>query len=169
MQLELSGAEQASLEAAAAAERRVRVWRRYRAILLLAGGELGPAQVAVALGCARASVYGWAQAWRIAGLAGLQEAPRTGRPARLAGDGTAVLEQVLATDPQARGQHATGWTVPLLRAELAAAGHDVSERTIRRTLHRQGWRWKRPKYVLGRPDPAYAAKRGRSLPRRRPS
>jgi transposase len=163
MRLELSDAERASLEAAAAAERRVRIWRRYRAILLLAEGELGPEQVATALGCARSSVYGWAQTWRSHGLAGLQEAPRTGRPARLAGGGASTLEEVLATDPQSRGQHATGWTVPLLRAELAAAGYAVSERTIRRTLHRQGWRWKRPKYVLGRPDPAYEAKRGQSL------
>lgn len=169
MRLELSAAERASLEAAAAAERRVRVWRRYRAILLLAEADLGPEQVAAALGCARASVYGWAQAWRSRGHAGLQEAPRPGRPARLAGEGTAALEHVLATDPQTRGQHATGWTVPLLRAELVAAGYDVSERTIRRTLHRQGWRWKRPKYVLGRPDPDYTAKRGRSLTRRTPS
>ena len=80
-----------------------------------------------------------------------------------------MLEQVLATDPHACGQHATGWTVPLLRSELAAAGYAVSARTIRRTLHRQGWRWKRPKYVLGRPDPDYAPKKMRSLPRRRPS
>ncbi len=35
------------------------------------------------------------------------------------------------------------------------------ERTVRRTLHRLGWRWKRPKYVLGRPDPAYAEKKSR--------
>ena len=169
MQLALSAVERTSLEAAATAERRVRVWRRYRAILLLAEGEVGPEQVAAALGCARASVYGWAQTWRSHGLTGLQEAPRTGRPAKLAGEGTAALEQVLATDPQACGQRATGWTVPLLRAELAAAGYAVSERTVRRTLHRQGWRWKRPKYVLGRPDPAYEEKRGRSWPRRGPS
>jgi hypothetical protein len=25
-------------------------------------------------------------------------------------------------------------------------------------LHRLGYRWKRPQYVLGRPDPAYAEK-----------
>jgi transposase len=167
MRLDLSEAERTRLEAAAAAERRVRVWRRYRALLLLAEGELGPEQVAAALGCARASVYGWVQAWRRQGVAGLQEAPRTGRPPRLAGAGTAALEQVLATDPQACGQHATGWTVPLLRSELAAAGYAVSARTVRRTLHRQGWRWKRPKYVLGRPDPAYAEKRGPSLPKLR--
>jgi transposase len=50
----------------------------------------------------------------------------------------------------------------MLRDELAAADYVVSERTIRRTLHQLGWRWKRPKYVLGRPDPAYDEKRGRS-------
>jgi transposase len=167
MRLELDEAERATLEAAAAGERRVRVWRRYRAILLLT--ELGPEEVTTVLSCARSSVYGWARAWRSGGVASLQEAPRAGRPARLAGDGTAALEQVLTSDPQARGQHATGWTVPLLRSALAAAGYVVSERTVRRTLHRQGWRWKRPKYVLGRPDPDYAAKRGRSSSVPRPS
>ena len=39
----------------------------------------------------------------------------------------------------------------MLQDELAAAGHAVSARTIHRALHRLGWRWKRPKYVLGRP------------------
>jgi transposase len=73
-----------------------------------------------------------------------------------------LLEELLAADPQAHGRHATGWTVPLLRTELAAAGIVAGERTIRRALHRLGWRWKRPKFVLGRPDPAYAEKKGRS-------
>ena len=59
------------------------------------------------------------------------------------------------------GYAATDWTVPLLRTELSRRGHVLSERALRRTLHRLGWRWKRPKYVLGRPDPAYAAKKGR--------
>jgi transposase len=72
------------------------------------------------------------------------------------------LEALLAADPQARGHHATGWTVPLLRSELTAAGIVAEERTIRRALHRLGWRWKRPKFVLGRPDPAYVEKRGPS-------
>ena len=79
-----------------------------------------------------------------------------GRAAAAAARRRAAL---LAADPQARGHLATGWTVPLLRAELAAAGHAASERTVRRTLRRLGWRWKRPKYVLGRPDPAYAEKK----------
>ena len=78
------------------------------------------------------------------------------------------MTELLRQDPQARGWHATGWTVPLVRTELERAGYPAAERTIRRTLHRLGWHWKRPKYVLGRPDPGYAEKKGRSwsAPRR---
>ena len=80
-----------------------------------------------------------------------------------------LLEDLLPGDPQARGYHATGWTVPMLRAELAGAGDAVGHRTIRRALHRLGWRWKRPKYVLGRPDPAYGEKKRPSRSGRRRS
>src|SRR5579875_1275196 len=48
---------------------------------------------------------------------------------------------------------------PLLRTQLGKQGWQASERTIRRTLRRLGWRWKRPKFVLGRPDPASAEKK----------
>jgi transposase len=64
-------------------------------------------------------------------------------------------------DPQKRGYRSTGWTVPMLKAELEKGGDRVSERTVRRTLHRLGFRWKRPKYVLGRPDPDYEQKKGK--------
>lgn len=162
MGLALTEHDRTALEHAAASERRVRWWRRYQALLRLGAGE-SVAAVAAALGCARSSVFAWAAAWRQQGLAGVTPAPHGGGPPqRLAGTGEARLTTLLAADPQTRGQHATGWTVPLLRAELAAAGLAVGERTIRRTLHRLGWRWKRPKYVLGRPDPLYAPKKARS-------
>jgi transposase len=159
MELDLSAPQRTAVETAAAGERRVRVWRRYRAVLLLADGE-APAAVAAALGCSVSSVYGWATAWRHRGQAGLAGRPHGGGVAPLAERAGALLESLLTTDPQARGHLAAGWTAPLLRAELAAAGYPVSERTIRRALPPLGYRWKRPKYVLGRPDPAYAEKRG---------
>ena len=169
MALRLSADERRVLERAAAGERRVRWWRRYRALLRLGAGDSVEA-VAAALGCARSSVFAWAAAWRRQGLAGVTPAPHGGGPQqRLAGRGEALLAEVLSSDPQARGQHTTGWTVPLRRAELAAAGLDGGERTVRRALHRLGWRWKRPKYVLGRPDPLYAGKGRASSSRRRPS
>ena len=160
MPIVLTDAERQELEQAAARERRVRPWRRYQAVLRLGDGE-APEAVAAGLGCARSTVFAWAAAWRQQGRAGLVEPRRRGRVPTLRGAGEARLEQLLREDPQQHGQQATGWTVPLLRTELAAAGHVVSARTIRRALHRQGWRWKRPKYVLGRPDPEYAAKKAR--------
>jgi transposase len=161
MELVLTASERVALEAAAAAEPRVRRWRRYRAVLLLADG-LAPPAVATALGCAERSVYTWAQAWRAGGVAGLGEGPHRGGARRLDAAGEAALDALLGQDPQARGHHATGWTVPLLRTELAAAGDAVSAHPVRRSLHRLGYRWKRPTFVLGRPDPAYAQKKGRS-------
>lgn len=161
MPIRLKEEERRELEQAAAGERRVRAWRRYQALLRLGAGESAEA-VAAALGCGASSVYAWAAAWRVQGLGGLRERPRGRQQPHLAGAGEALLTALLGTDPQTRGRHATGWTVPLLREELAAAGLAVGERTIRRTLHRLGWRWKRPKYVLGRPDPLHAAKKARS-------
>jgi transposase len=90
----------------------------------------------------------------------LREGDHGGGQVKLDAAGEAVLEGVLASDPQAHGHRATGWTVALLRVELANAGVVVADRTVRRALHRLGYRWKRPRYVLGRPDPAYAEKRG---------
>ena len=159
MAIALTAMQRAELEAAAAAERRVRRWRRYRAILLRAEGLSVPT-VARALGCSQASVYAWTAAWREQGVAGLAEGDHGGGRVKLDGAAEARLTSLLATDPQVWGHRATGWTVPLLGTELAAAGCVVAPKTIRRALHRLGYRWKRPQYVLGRPDPAYAEKRG---------
>ncbi len=155
MDTELDARQRTDPEAAAAGERRARVWRRYRAVLVLGEGQ-PPAAVAATLGCGPSSVYGWAAAWRRNGLAGLRGQPHGGGVVALAARAGAVLERPLGEDPQARGHQATGGTAPLLRAELATAGHAASAKTVRRALPQLGYRWTRPKYVLGRPDPADA-------------
>jgi transposase len=160
MHLALTADEREQLTAAAARERRVRHWRRYQALLLLAE-DRSPEAVAEAVGCSRASVYNWIKAWQSAGIAGLAEAPHAAPLRAHTVPLETLLGALLARDPQADGHHATGWTVPLLHGEAARAGYAVSARTVRRVVRRLGWRWKRPKYVLGRPDPAYAAKKGR--------
>jgi transposase len=152
--------ERVAVVAAQRATRRVREWRRLQAVRLLADGREAPA-VAQALGCGVSSVYYWAEDWRGAGLAGVVDSPHAGgRPRQLDQAAEATLEQLLGEDPPAHGVAATDWTVPLLRTALTQRGEELSERTLRRTLHRLGWRWKRPKYVLGRPDPAYETKKG---------
>lgn len=158
MPVTLSEAQRSELEAAAAAEKGVRRWKRYRAVLLRGEGLTVDA-VARALRCSQASVYAWTARWRRGGVAGLREGDHGGGKAKLDARGEAELAGLLEADPQARGHQATGWTVPLLGTELAAAGYRVGDRTIRRAVHRLGYRWKRPRYVLGRPDPDYDAKK----------
>jgi transposase len=159
MHLTLTETQRTELAAAAAAEKGVRRWRRYQAVVLLAEGS-DPIAVAHTLRCSRASVYAWAAAWRQAGVLGLREGDHGGGPVKLDAAGEAVLTGLLAEDPQGHGYQATGWTVPLVRRALEQAGYAVSEHTVRRARHRLGSRWKRPRYVLGRPDPADAEKRG---------
>ena len=159
--VEVTDEQRVALEVARDATRRLRDWRRLQAVYLLDLGR-DASQVAEALGCSASSIYYWADDWRTGGLAALTERPHGGgRPRRLDTDAEAEVERLLGDDPQAHGYAATDWTVPLLRTALATQGHALSERTLRRTLHRLGYRWKRPKYVLGRPDPAYEAKKGR--------
>ena len=159
MPVMLTTVQRAELEAAAAAEKRVRHWKRYRAVLLR--GEGIPVRaVAGILRCSEASVYGWTARWRRGGVVGLGEGDHGGGRVKLDEAAEERLDGLLASDPHAHGHHATGWTVPLLRGGLAAAGYRVGERTIHRAVHRRGYRGKRPQYVLGRPDPNYVEKRG---------
>lgn len=166
MEMEIGPGKRAALAEAASREKRVRAWRRVRAVELLEGGRR-PEEVAGALGCSRSSVYAWAKSWRERGIEGLAEAPHPGKRRSLDEGAERLIEELLQEgDPQQqqqqqqRGHRATGWTVPLVRAELEGTGYRVSERTVRRALRRMGWRWKRPKYVLGRPDPDHEAKKG---------
>lgn len=160
MEISLTEPEAVALARATTSARQVRQWRRYRAIQLLAEGQ-SPQQVAIVLGCSLASVYNWAAAWQQEGQAGLAEAKHAGRTHTLDAKALHLLEHWLETDPQTLGEQTTGWTVPLLHTRLTQAGYPISQRTLRRALHRLGWRWKRPKYILGRPDPAYEEKKGR--------
>jgi transposase len=159
MDLTMTAAQRAELEAAADAAQRTRAWKRCQAVLLLAEGH-PPARVAHALRCHVASVYPWVARWRQAGVAGLAEGPHPGAVRRLDAAGEVLLERLLDEDPQAHGHQATGWTVAWLHGELTRAGYRLGARTVRRALHRLGYRWKRPQYVLGRPDPDYEAKKG---------
>jgi transposase len=118
MRVMVSGDDEALLRQAATRECRVCSWRRRRAIQLLAGGQ-PPTVVAELLSCRLASVSTWAAAWRTEGLAGLLAPSRPGTPHSLDQRAEQVLAERLASDPQGRGDHATGWTVPLLRAALA--------------------------------------------------
>ena len=161
MRLMLSEQERAELQAAQRSSRNVRHWRRSQAVLLRAEG-VPLATVATTVGCTQASVCHWTRAWRERGARGVAEGVHPGADRRLGEVAARTLEALREEDhPQAHGYASPHWTAALLRTELAQQGWPASERTLRRTLHRRGYRWKRPQLVLGRPDPAYAEKKSR--------
>jgi transposase len=150
----LSSAGRRALEAIVARPRDGRQYRRAQALLWLAAGER-PTAVAQRLRVHRDTVYAWATRYRERRRhrvpARLREGARPGRPRRLAERVERVLVAVLETDPPSQGYRAAQWTTPLLRQYVREhQALDVSEVTVRRCLHRLGYRWKRPRDVLAR-------------------
>jgi transposase len=121
------------------------------------------ATVASELGVTRQSVYNWLDRYLLA------PTPRALRDDRGRGHVTAwdddllaVLRSALERPPGDWGYRDAEWTVELLQQHLARwDGRRWSERTVRRQLHRLGYVWKRPRYVL-QPD-RYRARKIRRI------
>ena len=159
--MDLTATDQAALETALRQTKAVRPWRRYRAIQLLATGQ-SAVEVAQTLRCGRSTIELWRRRWQAEGIDGLHEHVHPGGVRRLDAVAGARRTALLEQTPEEAGYHTSGWTAQLLQSALARADLRVSLSTLRRTIHRLGWRWKRPQYVLGRPDPDYEEKKGRS-------
>ena len=77
------------------------------------------------LRCSRASVYAWAAAWRQDGVAGLREGDHGGGRVKLDAAGEAVLQDLLATDPQRTAIRPRGGRCRCCRADWPQAGYAV--------------------------------------------
>ena len=86
----------------------------------------------------------------------MEDAPRSGRPPKdpLAGR---IVDTQASQSPECSGHVQSCWTVSLLTAFLATRfGLLLSPASVRRYLHRRGWRWARPRLAPARerrPDP----------------
>lgn len=110
--------------------------------------------IAQRLNVSRQSVHNWIARFRSQKPAeDLCDAPRTGRPTHADEAFDVLLQTLLMLSPQRFGYHAMHWTVRLMRDQLRKnLERDYSDDTVRRGLHRLGYAWKRPRYVL-MPDP----------------
>jgi transposase len=95
--------------------------RRARIVLLSADG-LGPTAVAVELGCSKQTVITWRERYRAAGLAGLRDAPRSGRPVSV--DPAVVIEHTLRELPGRL--RAKRWSSRLVASELGVSNVAVA-------------------------------------------
>jgi transposase len=126
--------------------------RRALGLLALADGEPAAA-VARRLLVSRSTVYEWAARWADGARPKadrLKDAPRAGRPPKQSEAAQERLAGLMPTAPTQHGYRHPAWTTPLLLAHLAKLGAPASDTTVRRALHRLGYRWKRPRFVLSR-------------------
>jgi len=166
MKVDLSTRERQELKEIVKRSRAVRVVKRAQALLWLAEGE-SARSVARRLGVSHQTVYNWVAMFakrRGEPMEGrLRDRPRSGRPPKKRQAVVEVIEEVMERDPREMGYASPVWTTPLLRHYCRRTkGVEVSGRTIRRALRGQGYRYKRPRYVLVRRSPSWRQAKGGS-------
>lgn len=97
-----------------------------------------------------ATVYNHFNRFKAAGIEGLPDKPKSGRPTKATPAYVERLEQRLATDPHDLGYAFTIWTQARLRSYLAQTlGIDMSRSRFQDLMQHLGYRYRRPKRDLG--------------------
>ena len=136
------------------------VLRRCQIVLASARGQRIP-QIAQALGCDEKTVRLVVHGFNQRGLAVLTRGssrPHTRHPA-FTSAATAALRDLLHQSPRVFGKPPSVWTLELaaqVSAEHGLTSRRVTGEAIRKTLRRQGVRWRRAKRWITSPDPEYA-------------
>ena len=113
-------------------------------------------QMAALVRAREATVGGWRTRERAAGLPGVRDVPRPGRPAATTAAYRAAGLAAGRRRPRRRPLPCSWWTLQGLADELAARpGRRVSEETVRRPLTQVGLGLSRPQPQISRPDPDY--------------
>jgi len=138
-----------------------RLVERARIVGLAQEGRRVPA-IAAAVGVSAPVVRRWVERFNARGVAGLADAPRSGRPATYPPEAVGELVAASLTDPQQLGLPFGSWTLDRLAAYLQEQkGIAMKRSRIGEIVHAEGLRWRQQETWFGeRPDPAFAAKRG---------
>lgn len=169
---ELTADEQKMIERVAHARTaEARVVERTRMIWHASRGLSVPA-IASERGLHAQTVRQWRKRFNAAGLEGLADQPRGGRPATYTPDQVAEVIATALTDPQTRGQPVASWTLDRLETYLTEErGIPITRSRIADLVIAAGLRWRQQEPWFGaRPDPEFAKTRGpsnASTPRRR--
>jgi transposase len=126
-----------------------------RALMVLWRAEgLTTIQIAGLLGCERQSITCWIDRYLALGVAGLYDETRSGRPRHLDSDTVDDIEAALDDPPQDEDGSPIRWTLSRLRAcFLTRACRIFGMETLRRAIHKRGFRWKRPRLWATGEDP----------------
>jgi transposase len=137
-------------------------------IVLLSHQGLRPPAIAAIVRVHPDTVRRTIRRYNTAGLAGLPDRARSGRPPTITSAWIRLLLKLVEQDPQRGGVHRTAWTAPALAAYVGErTGIRVGPQVVRRQLRKHGYVPRRPTWTVrhvARRDPAYASKS--AVPRR---
>lgn len=143
----------------------VRLVERARIVLLSIAGLTVPT-IAAQVGVSEKTARQWIKRFTAAGLAGLDDAPRAGRPPTYAEDAQSlVIAKARSLPPKltdAAMAPTCHWTLDRLTEELHKDGVPIKRSQIRRLLRAEHIKWQKPRTWLESDDPAFAEKRGPS-------
>lgn len=124
------------------------------------------AAIAAEVGCSGPTVRTWIARFNAAGLDGLADAGRSGRPPTYTAEEIGAVVGAALTKPEDLGLPFACWTLDRLAAYLhEAKGIAIKRSRIDEVLAAEGLRWRQQEGWFGaRVDPDFAAKRGRLSP-----
>ena len=147
----------------------VRIAQRAR-VIWLSHQQYRVSAIASEVDLSEHSVRLWIKRFNDHGLPGLNDEPRSGRPATYTSDQISIVIETALTNPESLGLPYACWTLDRLAAYLQEErGIGIKRSRIDELLIREGLRWKMQEtWFSERVDPDFAEKRGpssRSTPR----
>lgn len=141
----------------------VRLVERARIVEQASLGKTIP-EIAVILHVGEPTVRKWFKRFGEQGLAGLEDAPRSGAPPTYTAENRAIVLEVAAIAPSKLDQPFHCWSLKRLQIYLKEEkGLTMKQSRIRQLLHAEGLRWRKEEGWFGeRLDPQFAEKRGPS-------
>jgi len=114
------------------------------------------------LGLCTATVRFWIKRFNAAGISGLNDEPRAGRPATYTPEEVSEVVALSLTDPQTLNLPFASWTLDRLETYLnEVKGIGIKRSRIDDVLRNEGLRWRTQETWFGeRVDPDFARKRG---------
>jgi putative transposase len=105
------------------------------------------------------TINAWLERYRHAGVDGLDDLPRSGRPRLATAAAQAEAIHCLEGSPRETGEGRTTWTRRLLGRHLGERFDCwLSGSSVTRLIHRNGFGWRRPKLTVKATDPEQAAR-----------
>jgi transposase len=160
---ELAAAEAEALDTLYRTTRQVRLRTRAQIVLLAGEHRLTAPAIARIVREDEQTVRRWLKRWLAEGIAGLQDRPVPGGPAKITDADREQLLAAVSQRPRSLGQPYSLWTLQRLADYLAeSTGLRLSYETVRVALKAGGIALSRPQHIVTSPDPEYRVKKRRS-------